>query len=427
MTTTTILILVLIGVVLAIVIGSKFNINMGILALVFAAIIGGVFLNTAPRTLYTYWPSGIVIQIIGITFFYGFVGETGAIKALSNHIIYRVQNRFWLMPIIIYLLSAALGYIGVNPMGINALILPVVAGLCMHTNRSPFALFLIYGAGNMAGLLSPLGSAGIVANGMMMGIVGEATFGIIPRVYLNNFIFSLIIFVLWYVVFRCWGMKVDPAHKDVFKEKPAPFTREQKSVLVIMFAAILFFIVVGVFRIPVLRSMVDVGWVYMLCGALCVAMKLGDPRAIISKSIPWGIVLLVGGFSILLALMTNNGVADMIAVVLSDSIPTAVITPLLGLLAGVTSLFSDSIGVVLPLYIPICAGLMNTGVSGTGIFSAAIVGALSTGCAPISTGGAMVMSFAPSALSKKMFWVLLLSALVNLVLIVLLSVSGIFG
>ena len=117
----------------------------------------------------------------------------------------------------------------------------------------------------------------------------------------------------------------------------------------------------------------------------------------------------------------------MIAAVLSNSISTAAITPLLGLLAGITSLFSDSIGVVLPLYIPICAGLMNTGVSGTGIFSAAIVGALSTGCAPISTGGAMVMSFAPSALSKKMFWVLLLSALVNLVLIVLLSVSGIFG
>ncbi len=427
MSTTTILVLVLIAVVLSIAIGTKFNINMGMLALVFAAIIGGIFLSTPPRTLYTFWPSGIVIQIIGITFFYGFVGETGAIEALSKHIIYRVQNKFWLMPIFIYLLSAALGYIGVNPMGINALILPIVAGLCMHTNRSPFALFLIYGAGNMAGLLSPLGSAGIVASGMMMGIVGESAGGIIPRIYLNNFILSVIIFALWYVVFRCWGMKVDPEHKEIFKEKPAPFTKQQKQVLAIMFAAIAFFIIVGVFRIPVLNSAIDVGWVYMLCGAICVALKLANPRTVISKDIPWGIILMVGGFSVLLGLMTKNGVADMIASALSSNVAPAAIAPLMGFLSGVTSLFSDSIGVVLPLYIPICAGLMASGASATGLFSSAIIGALSTGCAPISTGGAMVMSFAPEKLSRKMFWVLLLSAVIDLAIVVLLSALHLFG
>ncbi len=427
MSTVTILILVLIAVVLSIVIGSIFNINMGILALIFAAIIGGIFLDIMPRTLYTYWPSSVIIQIIGVTFFYGFVGETGAIAALSNHIIYRVQNRFWMMPVIIYLLAAALGYIGVNPMGINALILPVVAGLCMHTNRSPFALFMIYGAGNLAGILSPLGSAGIVASGMISSIVGDAASGMMPRIYVNNFIFSLIVFALWYVLFRCWGMKVDSEHKDIFKEKPASFNKEQKRVLMIMFAAIAFFIIVGVFRIPIINSMIDVGWVYMLCGAICLVLKLGNGRTIIFKSIPWSIILLVGGFSILLGLMTNNGVADMIAAVLSDSVPTSVITPLMSLMAGITSMFSDSIGVVLPLYIPICAGLISSGISATGIFSAAVIGALSTGAAPISTGGAMVMSFAPDELKKKMFWILLLSAAINLVIIVLLSASGIFG
>lgn len=427
MSTQTILILVLAAAILAIVLGTVFNINMGLLALVFAAVIGGFFLGIKPRVLYTYWPAGVVLQIIGVTFFYGFVNETGAIRALTDRIMYKVQNVFWLMPVVVYALAAVLGYIGVNPMGINALLLPIVASICLHTNRSPFALFLLYGAGSTAGLLSPLGSAGIVASGMMNAIVGEAAGAITPRMYLNNFLVSFVVFVIYYVVFRCWGMKVDDAHKELLREKPAPMTRAQKQVLTIMFVTIAFFVVCGVLRITVISSVLDVGWVYTLAGIVCLILKVADQRTVITRHIPWGIILLVGGFTILLTIMTSSGCADMIAHVITQNVSAGAVSPLLGVLAGVTSLFSDSIGVVLPLYIPICAGTLATGVSATSVFSAAIIGGLSTGCAPFSTGGAMVMSFSPDSMKKKMFWVMLLAAAVNLVVGTLLSAVGLFG
>lgn len=427
MTTQAILIVVLVAAVLAIIIGSKFNINMGLLALIFAAIIGGFILGIKPRVLYTYWPAGIVLQIIGVTFFYGFVNESGAIRALTDRIMYRVQNAFWLMPIVIYALSAALGYIGVNPMGINALMLPIVASICLHTNRSPFALFMLYGAGSMAGLLSPLGSAGIVASGMMSAIIGDAAGTIAPRMYINNFIFSLVVFVIWFVIFRGWGMKVDEEHKEFLKNKPEPMTRAQKQVLTIMFVTIALFVICGVFNIPVLNSALDVGWVYMLAGAVCLVLKIADQRTVITRHIPWSIILLVGGFTILLTIMTSNGCADMIAGVITQNVSAKAISPLMALLAGITSVFSDSIGVVLPLYIPVCAGTLSFGVSAATVFSSAIIGALSTGCAPFSTGGAMVMSFAPDSMKKKMFWMLLLAAAVDLVVVVGMSALGLFG
>jgi di/tricarboxylate transporter len=177
----------------------------------------------------------------------------------------------------------------------------------------------------------------------------------------------------------------------------------------------------------VISSALDVGWVYALAGAVCGMLKLADQRTVISKHIPWGIIILVSGFTILLSILTENGCADMIATAVTNNISSHAVAPLLGLLAGITSLFSDSIGVVLPLYIPICAGTLASGVSATAVFSSAIVGGLSTGCAPFSTGGAMVMSFAPEVLRKKMFWVMLGASAVNLVVVVLMSAIGIFG
>ncbi len=427
MSTGAILAAVLIAVVLAVLLGTIFNINMGVLALIGACIIGCGLLGMSARNIYAYWPASIIIQIVGVTFFYGFVAECGAIKALTDRIMYRIQNQFWLMPIIVYLLTAGLGYIGVNPMGINALVLPIVAGICMYTNRSPFALFLLYGAGATAGLLSPLGSAGIVASGMMQGVLGETALSIIPRMYVNNFVLTVIVFAIYYIVFRCWGMKVDEEHKEFLKEKPAPMTKAQKQSLTIMFIVVAVFVFFGVTGITIFSSMMDVGWVYALAGAVCVVLKIADQRTVIMRHIPWGIVLLVSGFTILLTILTENGGADMIADVVMNNVGAGAIAPLMGLLAGVTSFFSDSIGVVLPLYIPICAGTLASGVSATGVFSAAIIGGLSTGCAPFSTGGAMVMSFSPDSMKKKMFWIMLMAAAVNLAVAVLLSAIGVFG
>lgn len=245
--------------------------------------------------------------------------------------------------------------------------------------------------------------------------------------YINNFIFSLVVFVIWFVIFRGWGMKVDVEHKEFLKNKPEPMTRAQKQVLIIMFATIALFVICGVFNIPVLNSALDVGWVYMLAGAVCLVLKIADQRTVITRHIPWSIILLVGGFTILLTIMTSNGCADMIAGAITQNVSPKAISPLMALLAGITSVFSDSIGVVLPLYIPVCAGTLSIGVSAATVFSSAIIGALSTGCAPFSTGGAMVMSFAPDSMKKKMFWMLLLSAAVDLVVVVGMSALGIFG
>lgn len=426
----TVLIIVLVAAVIAVIVGTKCNVNMGLIAFVLAAIICGFILGIKPRQFYTWWPTNIMIQIIGVTFFFGYVSETGAIQAIASRMLYVVRNKMALIPFVFLVLPGVLGFVGVNPMGINALCLPIVASICMYTNLSPLFLFFCYGCGSTIGLVSPLGSAGIVAGGMLTGAVGPEIAGaIMPRVYLNNVIFGLVCFVIIYLIFRGWRLKIGSEYLADFMKKPAPVTRDQKITLILMLIAILIFIIPGIFGITLLNNALDVGWVYLLAGVVCALFKLADLRKVISTRIPWGIILLVGGFTILLSIVSNSGGVELIGNYVSNNVSNNVIAPVAGLLGGITGLFSDSIGVVFPIFIPIGAGIMSAGVAvaPTALFSSIIIGTLCTGCAPFSTGGAMLLSFAPEKLSKKLFWGCLIVAAFNVVVSTLLCVVGIYG
>lgn len=426
----TVLLVVLIAAVIAVIVGTKCNVNMGLIAFVLAAIICGFVLGISPRQFYTWWPTNIMIQIIGVTFFFGYVSETGAINAIASRMLYVVRNKMALIPFVFLILPGVLGFIGVNPMGINALCLPIVASICLYTNLNPLFLFFCYGCGSTIGLVSPLGSAGIVAGGMLTGAVGPEVAGtIMPRVYLNNVIFGLVCFVIIFIAFRGWKLKIGNEYLADFMKKPAPITREQKITLILMLLAILAFVIPGVFGIKILNSALDVGWVYLLAGVICALFKLADLRKVISTRIPWSIILLVGGFTILLSVVGNSGGVELIGNFVAHNVPDNIIAPVAGLLGGVTGIFSDSIGVVFPIFIPIGAGILEAGatVAPTALFSSIIIGTLCTGCAPFSTGGAMLMSFAPGKIAKKLFWGVLIIAIFNVVVSTILCAVGVYG
>lgn len=425
----TVLIIVAIAAIVAIIIGTKFNVNMGLIAFAMASIIAGFVLGITPRQFYTWWPTNIMIQIIGVTFFFGFVSETGAINAIAGRMLYAVRNKMALIPFVFLVLPGALGFLGVNPMGINALCLPIVASICMYTNLSPLFLFLCYGCGSTIGLVSPLGSAGIVAGGMLTGAVGPELAGtIMPRVYLNNVIFGLVCFVIIYLVFRGWKLKIGSEYMTEFMKKPEPMTGNQKIVLILMAIVVLVMVIPGVFGIKAVSNYLDVGWVYLAAGVICALLKLADLRKVINTRIPWSIILLVGGFTILLSVASNSGGVELIGNFISNNVPQGIIAPISGLLGGITGIFSDSIGVVFPIFIPIGAEIMTSGtISSTALFSSIIIGTLSTGCAPFSTGGAMMLSFAPEKLSKKIFWMGLIVAIFNVVVSTLLCIVGVYG
>lgn len=425
----TTLIVVLIAAVVAVLVGSKFNVNMGLLAMVFGAIIAGFALGIKPSVFYTYWPIATMIQLVGITFFFGFVGETGAVDYLANSVLYLIRGKVKLLPFVFPLMSCVLGLLGISPLAYNTLLLPLVASLSMCTNLSPVFLFLCYGAGIPCGLASPLGVAGIVGGGIFTGVVGpEAASAIMPRVYINNAIFCLATLLIIYVIFRGWRLEVSPDKIAELTKKPAPATRQQKTVLLIMVLAVLILVVPGLLGFKTFSNATDIGWVYMLAGIICALLKLGDCRKVLGSRVPWGIIVLVGGFATLLAVASNSGSIDLLSQYITANVSPKLVAPLINLLAGVISVFSDAIGVVFPTFLPICGQMLSSGtVSATAVVSAVIIGGMSTACAPLSTGGAQMIAYMPEKLGRKLFWCQLAVAFGGMLLSTLFCLIGIYG
>lgn len=429
MSVTTTLILVLVAAVIAVLVGQKCNVNMGVIAFVFGAILAIYFGGTSYSNYYAYWPTKVMIQLLGISFFFGFFEATGTVKYLASHILYAIKGQVKLLPFVLFLISVGFGYLGVSALAYNTLLLPIIVALCMSCNRHPMFLLLCYGVGTPTGMVSPLGIAGVISRSILSEVVGpEMAATIMPRLYINTIIWSLVMLAIVYIVFRGWGLEVSTENIDLMNEKPAPATRDQKLVLAIMAICVLFLIVPGLLGYMAFGNKGDIGFVYLAAGIVCGLLKLGDSRQIMQRSIPWGIIVMVGGFAALLSVATNAGAVDMLSNFLNNNVSPSLAAPLFNLVCGIISVFSDAIGVVIPSFTPV-AGIMamSGAVSATAIVSAVVIGGMATAAAPLSTGGAQYIAYMPENLGKTVFWGQMAVAFIGLIVSVVLCFVGVYG
>ena len=428
MSPTIIMISVLVAAVLSVLIGQKTKINMGVIAFVFGAIIAIYICGFRYSEYYSFWPTKVMLQLLGISFFFGFYESTGTVNYIASHILYAIKGKVKFLPFVLLIISAGFGYLGISALAFNTLLLPIVVALCMSCNRHPVFLLLCYGTGIPIGMASPLGIAGVIGKGILSGVVGPEMAGsIMGRVYLNVAIWGVLTFLIVYLIFKGWKLEVKTEDIALMTEKPKKATRDQKIVLIITVIAVLFLIVPGLIGFQAFGNKGDIGFVYMAAGIICALFKLGDTRQILSKGIPWGIIILVGGFATLIAVATNSGVVEMLTNYLNSHVNDAVVGPLFTAICGIISIFSDAIGVVIPTFTPVAGGLALAGaVSGSKIVTAVILGGMSTACAPLSTGGAQMIAYMPEKLGRTVFWSQMAVAFGGLILAIILSFTPIF-
>ena len=115
MSSSTLIIMCLIGIVISIAIGYKWGINMGVTAMAFAYIIGCFFMNLSVKAVVLLWPTRVFFQVMAITLFFGFGIVNGTMQAVANHLIYACRNRPWAITFALFSLGVILGIIAVAP------------------------------------------------------------------------------------------------------------------------------------------------------------------------------------------------------------------------------------------------------------------------------------------------------------------------
>ena len=425
----TVLLITVISLAICIIIGTKAKCNIGVLALIGACILGVYVFGMSASDIYSFWPISIVLQMLIVTFFYGFANVTGTAKYLADWAIYAARKVPALLPVVFFVLDFAMMAIGINPGAVTVFLVPVFIRICYQSKVSEMVILTSHCLALGAGTTSPIGSVGIIASGLfeIFGFEGQGS-ELLPRIWLNFVLVGIICFIIVYFVFGGYKIKIQGE-----VSKPAPATPAIKKNLTLIIVCVLLFAVpalIGDF-IPVFATIsggMDVLLVYSFGAFLAVILGLGNEREVLKNEVPWSTILLVGGCATLIAVCSFMGLGDYLASLVSNVSNETLIPSILAVLSGATSLVSDSTAVVFPLYFPAVAGLTaSTGLTATKLFSCIMIGAILSGVAPISTGGSMLLGLVDSSRRNKIFGQLWMYCFCLLVVLALLALTPVIA
>ena len=84
--------LVVTAIAVAIVLGYKTRINIGLFAIAFAYLIGSFVMGMSPSEVINLWPLKIFFIIFSVCLFYSFAIVNGTLEKLSEHLLYSCRK-----------------------------------------------------------------------------------------------------------------------------------------------------------------------------------------------------------------------------------------------------------------------------------------------------------------------------------------------
>ena len=299
-------------------------------------------------------------------------------------------------------------------------------------NINKLLVLLAIHTGQCAGCGSPVSGVTIVTRGIVGDTLGTDTGAMWNHFMINFIIVFGIVFVLSYILLKGW--KVNKGELVAELHDPGAMKGQQKVCLTMAVAAMIYLIVPSLLNtfvhnpvLAYLSSKADPGFVYLILGVICVFMNYEEEKKLIMRRIPWPLVLTISGMAILIGLLGQTGATDYLASMLSGSAPGVAIAPALAAIGGFLSMFSDSLGAVIPLLATMIPSIItaNPELSATLLISAACIGTMMTGFAPISSGGSLLLSFVKEEERNKFFIYQLVTTVIMLLVTVVIFAVGI--
>ncbi len=386
--------LVVLTVILSIVYGYKTQKNIGPAAASFAFLIGCGILGMNPRELIDALPMQVMVNILAVTFFFGFAIENGTMTAITHWFLYSMRKHPHLMAIALFLICYLVALSGAG-IAASAFLAPIAFSLAAQLSLSPLLAYTAVACGTVAGSNFMFSSGGIVILGMIEGTAeyADQAFRISVLSFRLSSLLCTLFFLAVYLATKSWRCTVQ------MRELPERLNVRQKLTLGLILAVALVVIVPKIaselFPSSLLRAaarQMDASLVMLTGAALASLFNLADEKTVIRKRIPWGTILMLGGVSLLIAVGREAGLAEMLPPLIAGALPRYAVIPALGLAGGLMSIFSSAISVVLPTLYPLVPGIAaDTGLSAPLMYSAIFVGATMTGISTLSTTGSMVL------------------------------------
>ena len=401
--------------ILALALSSISSINVGFLAIVLAWLVGVYAGGMTVDQVIAGFPSSLFLTLVGLTLLFAMAQVNGTLDRITYKAVRRVAATPGVIPFVFFVLTSILAAIGPGHIAACALMAPLAMAAAGRYGIPPFLMAIMIANGASSGSLSPIAPTGVVVEGITTKDLGLGD--VRWAIYLNNFVAHIAIAWTAYLALGGWQLlrkqglpaeagshNPNPAEVGLQGGNPAkagPYSGDQAldwkqwltcGVIVALVSSVIF-----------LR--LNVGLAAFAGAVILTVTRAADETAAV-KAMPWGVIMMVSGVTLLVTMVDKAGGMALFADFLGRLSTPATVTAVSAFFSGVISLYSSTIGVVLPALLPTVDDLISKigGGDPLAIVSSMIVGGHLVDVSPLSTLGALCLAAAPPGTNaKKLF------------------------
>ncbi len=360
----------------AIVLGFARKVNVGVVCLGLALILGKIG-GISDGDIYAGFPYKLFCTLLGTMLFFSLLQQNGTLEKISEKLIGLCGKNTFLVPVIIYVVSYLLSAAGPGAISVQSVTVLFAVSLAVQMDASPVLMGAMAILGAVGGTASPIALTGIIVEELLLEM--DIT-GVGMQIFLGVSLANFTCAVVTYVVLGGYKIRRAPGASD---KKIEIFDGKQ----LLSLAAILVMVVL------VVGFSFDVGLVCLTLALILILLGAADEKKAI-KMIPWSTLLLIGGVSVLMNITQTLGGIQLLSDILASFMNSRTAAPLMGLTGGIMSWFSSANGVVFPTLIPTVPNIASQvgGASIVQMTAAIVCSATVAGISPLSTGGSLVMA-----------------------------------
>jgi di/tricarboxylate transporter len=393
--------------VLIFAVGTTMPVNMGVLGIV-AAFVVGTAMGVSEDDIFLGFPGDLFVILVGVTYLFGIASGNGTVNWLVHASVRAVGGRVAAIPWVFFLITAVLTASGAVVPGAVAIVVPIAIGFALTYGINPVLMGLMVINGATAGGFSPISVFGSIVNGV---VEREDLAENAMLLFVSSFVFNALLSV---IVFFLFGGRELLRRREEVPETSARFERRKEEeaataggrppmaggatavaeVPPLDRDKILTLIGIGTLIVVALAFDVDVGFV-----ALSIAVVLGLFMPQATKEavgrVAWATVLLICGIVMYVSLLETLGSIDWLGEQVAAIGAPLFAALLICYVGGAVSAFASTTG-ILGALIPLAVPFLETGAIGAvALIIALSISSSVVDSSPFSTSGALTVANTP--------------------------------
>ena len=376
---------------LAILLSCFARVNIGVLALLLAWVVGAGFAGMTLKQVASGFPIELFLTMLGVTLLFTQAKLNGTLDHVARRSVRLCRGRIGLIPVMFFFLGALLASLGPGNIAVAALLAPIAMSVAGEMAIPAFLMAIMIGNGANAGSLSPFAPTGIIVNSMMdrIGLGGHEW-----TTWWFNFSGHAAVAFAGYAVLGGVGLLRQPRTAEVESRDSEMTWRHGLTIAVI--AAML--VAVAFFKVPI-------GMAAIAGALLLVFAQAADDAAAITE-MPWSTIVMVCGMTVLISILERTAGIELLASLMARVSTPATATGVCAFITGLISAYSSTSGVVLPAFLPVVPSLVRELGGGDPflVASSMNVGGHLVDVSPLSTIGALCIASAAAGVdTRKLF------------------------